>query len=58
MSDGVEGLNQYSSMYTYAALNRFFGEESENDSSEVSERFLDFLSDDEFPSCDEPSFVE
>ena len=44
--------------YTYAALNRFFGEESENDSSEVSERFLDFLSDEELPSCDELSFVE
>jgi hypothetical protein len=43
-------------MYTYAALNRFFGEESENNSSEVYERFLDFLSDDE--GCDEPSSVE
>ena len=45
-------------MYTYAALNRFFGDESENDSSEVSERFLDFLSDEELPSCDKLSFVE
>jgi hypothetical protein len=45
-------------MYTYAALNRFFGDESENDSSEVSERFLDFLSNEELPSCDKLSFVE
>jgi hypothetical protein len=45
-------------MYTYAALNRFFGDESENDSSEVSERFLDFLSDEELPSCDKISFVK
>jgi hypothetical protein len=43
-------------MYTYAALNRFFGEESENSSSEAYERFLDFLSDDE--GSDEPSSVE
>jgi hypothetical protein len=45
-------------MYTYAALNRFFGDESENESSEVSERFLDFLSDEELPRCDKLSFVE
>jgi hypothetical protein len=45
-------------MYTHAALNRFFGEESQNDSSEISECFLHFLSDDGFPGCNEPSFVE
>jgi len=45
-------------MYTYAALNRFFGDESENESSEVSERFLDFLSDEELPRCDKLSFAE
>jgi hypothetical protein len=43
-------------MYTYAALNRFFGEEIENNSSEAYERFLDFLSDD--VGSDEPSSVE
>lgn len=43
-------------MYTYAARNRFFGEESENDSSEAYKRLLDFLSDDE--CCDGPSSVE
>jgi hypothetical protein len=43
-------------MHTYAALNRFFGEESEHDSSEAYKRLLDFLSDDE--CCDGPSSVE
>jgi hypothetical protein len=55
-SKNSKTLNQRSSMYTYAALNRFFGEESENNSSEAYKRFLDFLSDDK--GCDEPSSVE